>query len=312
VFSLREIKTIIDFLREQMLFSDTAEITIEANPDDLTTGYLKGLLDTGVNRLSMGIQSFNDELLKKMNRRHNASQAIKAVEEAEKSGFKNLSIDLIYGLPGLNSKKWKESLLVAYAMPVQHLSAYHLTYHKGTPFYTWLKKGVIHPVSEKESISQFDILIDSSVEAGFEQYEISNFARENCYSRHNTSYWNDVKYLGLGPSAHSYNGRSRRWNIASTTNYINAIEKGLTFSDYEVLTENERFNEYILTRLRTKWGILIEEMEELFGQLKTNYLLEQTKNFAEKNLLNIEKGAIILSRKGMLISDDIMASLVVI
>ncbi len=303
-----ELKEILDILNCEFEISDEVEITFEANPDDLTTVYLKEIFNLGVNRLSIGIQSFNNELLKKMNRRHDAVQAIKAIENATKTGFRNISADLIYGLPGLTSKAWKDSLSTICKLPVQHLSAYHLTYHKGTPFYTWLKKGTLKALNEAESIRQFEILLDTVEENGYEQYEISNFAKNNLYSRHNSSYWKNIKYLGLGPSAHSFNGDSRRWNIAHTEGYIKAIENDHSYSEQEFLTENDKFNEYILTRIRTKWGISLKEIENKFGTDKVEYLLEQVKSFSNLNLIRFENGIVTLTRKGIFVSDDIMAN----
>ncbi len=307
-----ELKEILDSLSGEFEISTDAEITFEANPDDLTVEYLKEILDFGINRLSIGIQSFDDKLLKAMNRRHNAGQAFKVIEDALTAGFKNISADLIYGLPGLTTQKWKESLSAIYNLPVQHLSAYHLTYHKGTPFYTWLKKGTLKSLDEAESIRQFEILLDTTEENGFEQYEISNFAKNNLYSKHNSSYWKNIKYLGLGPSAHSYNGDSRSWNIAHTEGYIKAIENSHTFSEQEILTENDKLNEYILTGIRTKWGISLKEIEDEFGTERMESIHKLIKKFSKLNLIREENGIITLTRKGIFVSDDIMANLMFI
>ncbi len=187
-------------------------------------------------------------------------------------------------------------------------SAYHLTYHEGTPFYTWLKKGTLKAINESESIRQFETLIDSAIEHGFEQYEISNFAKNQLYSKHNSAYWKNIKYLGLGPSAHSYDGNSRSWNLAHTEGYINAIENNLSFSEKEILTENDKFNEYVLTGIRTQWGISLEEMKNKFGNEKTNYFLAQLKKYDNSGFIQMKNRVVTLTRKGIFISDDIMAN----
>jgi oxygen-independent coproporphyrinogen III oxidase len=214
-----ELNEILDVLNVHFHIEKGAEITFEANPDDLTPVYLQTLKRAGINRLSIGIQSFFDIHLRKMNRRHDSQQAVCAIDDAFEAGFENISTDLIYGLPGLTLQQWEESLRKMFSLPVAHLSAYHLTYHEGTAFYTWLKKGTLKELSENESVKQFNLLLDEASRAGFEQYEISNFARNGMYSKHNMAYWSGTKYLGLGPSAHSFNGASRQWNIAHIDAY---------------------------------------------------------------------------------------------
>jgi oxygen-independent coproporphyrinogen-3 oxidase len=312
VLTPNELSEILAFLSDEFNIIDNAEITFEANPDDLTPDYLNAIFNLGINRLSIGIQSFDEDLLKSLNRRHNSKQAIEVVKNAAKTGFKNLSADLIYGLPGLTSKKWGDSLALIYELPVQHLSAYHLTYHEGTPFYTWLKKGTLKELNESESIKQFKKLIKSANENGFEQYEISNFAKEGLYSKHNSSYWKNIKYLGLGPSAHSYNGDSRRWNISHTEGYILAVESGKPFAEEEVLTMNDKFNEFILTGIRTKWGVSLDDMKENFGMQKVEYFLDQLQKFEKADLVQLENGIVTLTQQGIFVSDDIMSNLMYI
>ncbi|HSM49598.1 MAG TPA: radical SAM family heme chaperone HemW, partial [Draconibacterium sp.] len=228
VLTRNEIVEILNTLHRHFTISPNVEITFEANPDDFSGDYLKEIYQAGIRRLSIGIQSFQNEILQKMNRRHDAAQAIEAVENAAKTGFNDISADLIYGLPGLTHNQWKADLKRVFELPVQHLSAYHLTYHEGTAFYTWLKKGTLKELKEAESVSQFQILNEMAKENGFEQYEISNFAKNGKYSKHNSAYWLGVKYLGLGPSAHSFNSISRRWNVAHIESYIKALESGLS------------------------------------------------------------------------------------
>lgn len=312
VLTKTELSGILDFLSLHFDISETVEITFEANPDDLSIEYLNDIYDTGVRRLSIGIQSFQNEYLQKMNRRHDANQAIEAVENAAKIGFNDISVDLIYGLPGLKINQWKTDLEQVFKLPVQHLSAYHLTYHKGTPFYTWLKKGTLKALKETESIKQFEMLIQSAKENGFEQYEISNFAKERRYSKHNSSYWKGTKYLGLGPSAHSFNGISRSWNSSHIESYIKALEFGLPFFEEEILSENNKYNEYVLTRIRTIWGVSDKELETLFGSEKSTYFRKNIDKYINPDLVKLDNGIYNLTEKGMFVSDEIMANLMFI
>ncbi|RIJ48653.1 radical SAM family heme chaperone HemW [Maribellus luteus] len=312
VLEARELADILKHLNGLFEVQENAEITFEANPDDLTPAYLEAIKQAGINRLSVGIQALQNRHLQKMNRRHDASQAIEAIQNAAKIGFNNISVDLIYGLPGLTETEWEDSLNQVFDLPVQHLSAYHLTYHEGTAFYTWLKKGTLRELSETESVNQFEILIDKAALAGFEQYEISNFARNELYSQHNTSYWQGKKYLGLGPSAHSFDQQSRRWNTSHVESYIKAIDNGLAFSEEEILSEKDRYNEYILTRIRTKWGVSLTAINELFGEEMKSYFLTQLAKYADAGLVNQENDRITLPRKGLFVSDEIMTDLMII
>ncbi len=307
-----EVADILTFVAREFPVTKKAEVTFEANPDDLSISYLKALINAGVNRISIGLQSFQNVHLERMNRRHNVSQAYHAVQNAEKAGFTNISIDLIYGLPGLTSGQWEESLIQVFRLPVVHLSAYHLTYHEGTPFFSWLKRGMLKELEEDESYNQFNILIDRALESDFEHYEISNFAKNRKFSQHNTAYWTGEKYLGLGPSAHSFNGKSRRWNVADLGKYIRALEQNTPFFQQEQLSANDRFNEYILTNIRTQWGLSIQKIVEKFGQEKADYFLETSRKFLSNNTLIQKNDDFVLSRKGLFVSDDIMASLMII
>lgn len=307
-----ELEDILTVLNTHYQIAENPEITFEANPDDLTVDYLKGLKKSGVNRLSIGIQAFQDVHLKKMNRRHDAAQAMKVIENAAQLGFDNLSADLIYGLPGLTEKEWKDSLYKVFQLPVQHLSAYHLTYHEGTAFYTWLKKGTLKELSETESVRQFNLLIEEAEKAGFEQYEISNFARDQKYSRHNSAYWMGKSYLGLGPSAHSFDRKSRRWNVSHVESYIKGVESGSNYFEEEILTEKERYNEYILTRIRTKWGVDLNHVNEEFGISYKDNLLKHCARYIQTGNVLLNNDVLYLSRNGLFISDEIMADLMII
>lgn len=312
VLQAHELEDILTQIAKHFDVSTQVETTFEANPDDLTPEYLQALKSAGINRLSIGIQSFNDAHLKKMNRRHNAKQAAEVVESAVKTGFSNISVDLIYGLPELSEKEWKESLEQVFSLPVQHLSAYHLTYHEGTAFYTWLKKGTLKELSENQSVKQFELLLQAAENAGFEQYEISNFARNGLYSKHNTAYWFGKKYLGLGPSAHSYDQNSRRWNVSHVESYINGIESGSEYYEEEKLSTKEHFNEYILTRIRTKWGVSLSFVNQRFGENYQQYLQQQIAKHQQSGLALVSDDTITLSREGLFVSDEIMSDLMII
>ncbi len=312
VLTEQELAGILDTLYQQFTISENVEITFEANPDDLSVEYLQGLKRIGVNRLSIGIQSFQDKFLKKMNRRHTTLQALEAIGNAANLGFSNISIDLIYGLPDLTSATWKKDLEKAFKIPVQHLSAYHLTYHEGTAFYTWLEKGTLKELKEAESVSQFKILVEQAEINGFEQYEISNFAKDRLYSKHNSSYWLGTKYLGLGPSAHSYNGVSRRWNVLSTEGYINSIQKGTSFYEEEQLTDNDKYNEYVLTRIRTIWGVSENEILSFFGAQKASYFRQNIAKYVQLSMVLQQEDIFTLTKKGMFVSDEITGSLIII
>ena len=312
VLKEEELADILNWLSACYNIRPDAEITFEANPDDLSIEYLQSLKRTGINRLSIGIQSFSNVHLKKMNRRHNSEQAKLAVENAFNEGFTNLSTDLIYGLPGLTSQQWRNDLKKMLRLPVIHLSAYHLTYHQGTAFYTWLKMGTLKELSEASSVDQFNILLDETALAGFEQYEISNFARNKSYSAHNKGYWFGETYIGLGPSAHSFDGVSRRWNAAHLEGYINGVKKSSPYFEEEHLSEIDLFNEYILTRIRTKWGISLHEIECRFG-IKAAETAAET---AEKMVFsgNMEKvdDKYVFTRQGLFISDNLITDFMII
>lgn len=311
VLTVSELAEILEWLHLKFRIDSNAEITLEANPDDLNLTYLKELKQLGFNRLSIGIQSFSDKDLKAMNRRHSAVQAVQSVYEAVEAGFSDISIDLIYGLPGLTLTQWEKNINRAVALPVNHISAYHLTYHEGTKFYDWLKTGQLRELPEDDSLAQFEMLMDITKSAGFEQYEISNFAREKAYSKHNSNYWSDSKYLGLGPSAHSFDGASRQWNIANLEKYIQAISADKPSFEREVLTQTDKLNDYLITRLRTQWGISLNYISGNFGEEFGRQVLHSSQVYISTGHL-LQNGDIIsLTRTGIMISDKIMLALVV-
>lgn len=285
------------------------EITLEANPDDLTPEYLRSLSHLPFNRISMGIQTFNDTTLKLLKRRHTALQAIQAVAACRQAGFQNISIDLIYGLPGETLERWKNDLQQAIALDVEHISAYHLIYEEGTPLYIMCKNHQIEEVDEESSVDFFSLLIDQLTEAGYEQYEISNFCRPGKLSQHNTSYWQGTKYLGCGPSAHSFDGDSREWNSSSIDAYVEGINQGMRVFETEQRDEATRYNEFILTSLRTVWGISLNQLQSTFNDKLYHYCLRIADKHLQSGTLELRNNALCLSRKGIFVSDGIMSDL---
>lgn len=293
------------------VFSD-AEITLEANPDDLNDEYLKNLRLLPFNRISIGIQSFDDRELRFLKRRHNAQKAINAVKKAQDLGFNNISIDLIYGLPGQTLKIWDYNLETAITLGIQHISSYHLIYEEGTVLNNLLQTNKLEQIDEEISLEMFSLLINKLEKAGFEHYEISNFAKDGLYSKHNTSYWQGEKYLGLGTAAHSYNGANRAWNIPSISKYIKDIESHVVNSEYEILDEKARYNDFILTGLRTKWGVNLDDMKKLFGDKMLDYCLQYAKKYYEQGFLQNTGNTLRLTTKGIFISDSIMSDMMYI
>lgn len=310
--SEKDFHKVFNTIEKNYGLKDAQEITLEANPDDLAEEYVAMLRTLPFNRISMGIQTFDDTTLKLLKRRHTSQQAIKAVECCQLNGFNNISIDLIYGLPHETDQQWELDLQQAIKLQVEHISAYHLIYEKGTPIYTMLQQHRISEVDEDSSVRFFTHLIDTLKEAGYEHYEISNFCRLGKYSQHNTSYWKGIPYLGCGPSAHSFNGSSREWNISSIDNYISSIEHGQRMHEIEELDFSTQYNEYIITRLRTKWGVAIENLQEMFGTSMWNYCMQQAKPYLKEGKLEIRDKHLVLTHKGIFISDGIMSDLLYI
>ncbi|MBR5297258.1 MAG: radical SAM family heme chaperone HemW [Parabacteroides sp.] len=285
------------------------EITLEANPDDMTLEYIASLRSLPFNRISMGVQSFQDKDLHFLNRRHNSQQAKQAVALCQEQGISNISIDLIYGLPGQTLKEWEENLEEAIQLQIPHISAYHLIYEEGTALYKLMGAGKIAPIEEELSVTLFSTLINRLTEAGYLHYEISNFARPGCFSQHNSSYWTGKRYLGIGPSAHSYNGDSRQWNISSLPLYIKGINAHTPEIELEELDIHTRYNDFIITGLRTMWGIRLTDVLQLFGEEKLTYLNQQAKPYLQKGLLLQQDDTLTLSKEGIFISDGIMSDL---
>lgn len=286
-----------------------AEITLEANPDDLSIKYLEELRQLPFNRMSIGVQSFDDDELKFLKRRHNAKRALEVVAHAQSLGFDNMSIDLMYGLPNQTMEIWERNLDKAISLEVQHISSYHLIYEQGTRLYRMFKYGEVMPVGEDLSVDMFSIMIDKLSEAGFEHYEISNFAKNQQYSKHNTSYWTGEKYLGLGPAAHSYDGTDRAWNIASISKYVEGITNGTPSIEIEKLDKRSQYNDFILTGMRTTWGVDLDELERKFGADLKEYALENARKYIDEGYSTIQSSKLKLTRDGIFISDGIMSDM---
>ena len=309
ILSPDEIKKILAEIATCHEISKDAEITLEANPDDLTKEKLKGMKEAGINRLSIGIQSFSDDDLKFMNRVHDSAQAIASVKAAQEVGFDNITIDLIYGTPTLSNEQWKENLEMAFALDVPHLSCYALTVETKTALAQLIKKGKVPPVDEIKSAEQFEMLMQLSADQGFEQYEISNFAKEKKYSLHNSNYWKNEKYLGLGPSAHSYNGISRQWNISSNSVYIESLNRNKIPFETEVLTVTQRFHEYIMTSLRTMWGCSLEVIRSEFGEIYVEHFNKSSLEFIGKGWIDKRDSVFTLTKSGKFFADKIASEL---
>ena len=288
---------------------ENAEVTLEANPDDMSPDYVSSLRRLPFNRISMGVQSFNDEDLRFLGRRHSGKQAQATVRLCRENGYGNISIDLMYGLPGQTPARWEQNLEEALRLDVVHLSAYHLTYEKDTRLYRMKEEGRIRPVDEDVSLSLFGMLTERLTDAGFLHYEISNFARPGYLSRHNSAYWTGKKYLGIGPSAHSYDAESRQWNVSSLLHYIKGVKEESPCIETERLSGNDKYNEYILTGLRTGWVINLSYILTKFGEEKYNYCIMQAKRPVDSGYLLREGDKLLFSRKGLFISDSIMADL---
>lgn len=290
--------------------SDEAEVTLEANPDDLTPAYIDMLRKLPFNRLSMGIQTFDDRTLKLLNRRHTVQQAIEAFENCRKAGFKNISIDLMYGLPGETTESWERDLQQAVRLNPEHISAYHLIYEEGTPLWTLREQHRVAEADEDLSLNLFTQLIHRLKENGYVHYEISNFCLPGFHSKHNSSYWTGKKYLGCGASAHSYNGSSRQWNVASLNKYIEGIsENNNSVSEKEVLDRYTRYNDFVITTLRTCWGMSLVRLKDDFGNELYDYCLRMAKPYLEQGTLSLSDNILRLTDKGIFISDGIMSDL---
>ena len=312
VLLIDELKDLLNIIEQHFRVAENAEITLEANPDDLSQAILSALRQGGFNRLSMGVQSFSEADLKLMNRRHGVMQALQSVKWAKSAGFSNISIDLIYGLPNQTIEEWDRNVRIAVELDVQHISAYNLTYHEGTVFFDRLKKGILKELPDELSLEQFKMLIQILKEAGFEHYEISNFCKPGLYSQHNSSYWQSKKYMGIGPSAHSYDLVSRRWNVSSISNYLDGLENSKVYFEDEILSEQDRYNDFIITGLRTTWGVSEELIQSTFSPGYFIHFQEFKEKYLRSGHLLETFGKVSIGPEGLFISDKIMADFMVV
>lgn len=308
VLSNEEINLLIETVYKNYTVIEKPEITLEANPDDLSKERIKELANSKINRLSIGIQSFFEEDLKMMNRAHNVQQAKTCLEEATKY-FENITIDLIYGMPNMSDEKWTQNIEMALSFGIPHISSYALTVEPKTALKKLIDKGEIAKPKDEVAEQHFFILIEKLKENGFIHYELSNFGKEGYFSKNNTSYWLGKKYIGIGPSAHSYNGTHRSWNIANNSIYINEINSGKLPSEIEELTLSDRYNEYIMTGLRTMWGVSLEKIKSDFGDTYYNYLLKTSEKLIQNGVLENKGQTLIISQKGKFLSDGIASEL---
>ena len=307
--SIVDIDLILKAIFSTFKVENDAEITLEANPDDLSLEYLIELGKIGVNRLSMGIQSFDDQQLKAINRRHTAESALNSVKIAKQAGFDNISIDLIFGLPGQNLESWKKQVDKAMTLDVQHISAYGLIYEKNTPLWRQMKSGKVIPADDETALEMYDYLVETCAGNGFQQYEISNFSKPGFRSQHNSSYWKQVPYLGIGPSAHSYDLHSRQWNISSIYQYCKNILKDGAYFEKEILLEKDKYNDTVMVSLRTMEGINLDLIIDQFGIEMRDFCVKSAEKYIENNKLRIEDNFLRLTSEGIMISDKILVDL---
>lgn len=309
-----ELGRIFDAVYAHFLVSEDAEVTVECNPEDVDKDFVDKLKSLPVNRVSMGVQTFDDDRLRFLGRRHNRSKAVDAVHVLQDIGYENISIDLMFGFPGERISDWEQDLERAVRLDVPHLSAYSLMYEEGTRLTQLRDVGKITPIDDEQSLAMYTLLIEYTEKSGYEHYELSNFSKPGYSSRHNTCYWTGVPYIGFGAGAHSYNGRlTRRWNVLSLDKYMKGVISGGCYYETEQLSDKDVYNEYIMTRLRTRNGINLEELDCLYGENEVNTLFKET---MERHLslgnLTVESGHLRLTRKGLFISDSVMSDFFVV
>jgi oxygen-independent coproporphyrinogen-3 oxidase len=314
ILEISDLKFLIDEVYRNYKVVSTPEITVEANPDDLfpSLSFRRNLFEElkviGVNRLSIGIQSFFEDDLKLMNRAHNAEEAKKCLEIATQH-FDNISIDLIYGIPNMSNEKWLKNIETALSFNVPHISSYALTVEPKTALHTFIQKGIIPQPDDEVAAAHFQILVDKLSENDFIHYELSNFGKENYFSKNNSSYWLGKKYIGIGPSAHSYDGQNRGWNVSNNALYIKSIQENKLPIEIETLTKTDRYNEYVMTGLRTIWGVSLDRIEEEFGKTYLDYLNQQAAKFIEDHLLFVDDNILRTTKSGKFLCDGIASDL---
>jgi oxygen-independent coproporphyrinogen-3 oxidase len=309
LLSADELQSLIGAITDLFEVSPAVEITLEANPDDLNPQKVRELRQTLINRFSIGIQSFFEEDLKWMNRAHSANEAQSSIKRVQDAGFENITADLIYGYPLLSKPKWEHNIQQLIELNIPHISSYSMTVEPATALSSFIKKGEQKPMDEGQSAAQFLILMEQLLEAGFEHYEISNFAKPGSHSKHNSNYWEGVPYLGIGPSAHSFNGESRQWNISNNSKYIDQIGLKKIPAETEVLSIENRINEYIMTSLRTSKGMSLQKITERFGSDYSNEVRNGLEPFADKNWINLKDQIVTLTTDGKLFADHIASEL---
>lgn len=308
ILEVSDLKFLIDEVYKHYKVIENPEITVEANPDDLSKERIIELSKSKINRLSIGIQSFFEDDLKMMNRAHNSAEAKDCLEFATQY-FDNISVDLIYGIPSMSNEKWVQNIETALSFRIPHISSYALTVEPKTALHTFIQKGIIPKLDDDKAQEQFHILIETLQENNFIHYELSNFAKENYFSKNNSSYWLGKNYIGIGPSAHSYNGISRSWNVSNNTIYLKSIAENQLPSEFEILSTTDQYNEYIMTGLRTIWGISLKRVESEFGKIYLDYLSSESKRFIKDGLLVIENETLKITKKGKFLSDGIASDL---
>jgi len=313
LLTIDELRLLIDTIYDNYEVVEDAEITLEANPDDLSSQKIKELANLPINRLSIGIQSFFDDDLKFMNRAHSAEESKKCLTEATKY-FNNITMDLIYGLPNMSHEKWLSNLKMAFDFNIPHISSYALMVEEKTVLHKLIEKGKVPPVDENLALEHYNILVEETEKRSYVNYEISNFGKLAYFSRHNTSYWLGYNYLGIGPSSHSFNGFERSWNVSNNAKYINALLSDKLPSEKEQLTEINRFNEYIMTGLRTIWGVSFQKIEKEFGAMYLQELKENAERHIKSGLLEIELRSfsgkvLVTTKKGKFLADGIASDL---
>ena len=311
LLSAEELGMLISEITEYYQVSSSAEISLEANPDDLNPQKVKELKQTLINRFSIGIQSFFEEDLKWMNRAHSAVEAHSSIKRVQDAGFENITADLIYGYPLLSDLKWKFNIRQLIELQIPHISSYSMTVEPATSLASFISKGTQKPMDENQSARQFEALMEELEGAGFEHYEISNFAKPGRYSRHNSNYWEGVNYIGIGPSAHSFNGESRQWNIANNMKYIQAIQSNIIPSEIEHLSIENRINEYIMTSLRTSKGMNLNQLSHNFGEEHAEEIIQGLDQFLEKEWIINKDHIVTLTKTGKLFADHIASELFV-
>lgn len=310
LLSVPELSTILQLLKNKFTIREDAEITLEANPDDINTSILKSWQGCGINRLSLGVQSFFEKELIWMNRAHNAAEALQSIDDIIEAGFKNFSVDLIYGSPLLSNEELIKNTEIIFNKNIPHISCYALTVEPKTALNKMIDEYKSAPVNAGQQAEQFQLLLTLTEQAGYEQYEISNFAKPGYRSRHNSSYWQGKPYYGFGPAAHSFDGKNiRRWNIANNALYIQSLKNNIIPFEEEVLTQTQQLNEYIMTSLRTVEGLNVEKVQNDFGEKEAEKILEQSKKYLYQKLMKEEKGFIFLTKQGKFLADGIAADL---